>query len=169
MRRSICIAFLVAATVLAGSQALAAKSAPLTEEERTAIKVFEVPGHTKDQVYSAARTWVAENFKSAKAVIELEDKDAGVIVGNGRTPFTCEGGWVCRQKANTWILVFKMKFEAKDGRFRLTFTDVYVDGRAGGYEIPIKDREDVESAKRTLLAMGDSIVASMDRKAAEDW
>jgi hypothetical protein len=150
---------------LAVSDYASARQAPLTDEDRNIVQVFEVPGHTKDEIFLASKMWLAENFKSAKAVVEYEDKSEGAIIGNGRTSFICEGGWVCRQKANTWIVVFKMKIEAKDGRFRLAFTDVYIDGREC-CQMPINDREDMDNVRATLLKFGPQIVASIGR---DNW
>ena len=50
-------------------QTTEARAAPITDEERTIVQVFEAPGYSKDQIFSATKVWIAENFKSAKAVI----------------------------------------------------------------------------------------------------
>ena len=162
------VAMLVVVLGLAGvsAEATAKKGAPLTDEERTVAQVFDAKGYTRDQIYAASKVWIAENFKSAKAVIEYDSKDEATLIGNGRTSFICEGGWVCKQKANTWIVVFKMKIEAKDDRFRLTFTDVHLDGRVC-CEMPIKDRDDMDNVKATLLQFGPQIVASLGK--ANNW
>lgn len=42
-------------------------------------EVFQAPNLSKDQIFSQLKIWVAENFNSAKAVINMEDKDAGIM------------------------------------------------------------------------------------------
>jgi hypothetical protein len=36
---------------------------------------------TKSQIYSKAREWFAVNFQSADAVLQMDDKDAGKLIG----------------------------------------------------------------------------------------
>ena len=38
------------------------------------------PGFTKDDIYSKVKIWISEYYKSAKNVIELDDKENGVII-----------------------------------------------------------------------------------------
>ena len=47
----------------------------LTDTDRTFDCVYEVPEKSKDQIYSSTKIWIAENFRSAKAVIEYDNKE----------------------------------------------------------------------------------------------
>lgn len=38
---------------------------------------------SQTQLYIYARSWLASAFKSSKSVIEMEDKESGIIIGNG--------------------------------------------------------------------------------------
>lgn len=168
----------IAALFLSAAPGLAsAKRSPLTEEDRTIVQVFEVPGYTKDQVYSAARMWIAENFKSAKAVIEYENRDEGTIIGNGIINYPCGGAFSCMAKAD-WTVPFTMRVESKDGRFRLTFTNVHLAWPASygsgivtpAHDGPVNQRSDMEKIGPELLKLGERIQASMGNAAAsDDW
>ncbi|MBQ6691402.1 MAG: DUF4468 domain-containing protein [Rikenellaceae bacterium] len=45
--------------------------------------IIDVPGKTKDELYILANSWFIASFNSGKAVIQLNDKEAGVIIGKG--------------------------------------------------------------------------------------
>ena len=43
--------------------------------------VVQVPGVTQAEMYSRAREWFAVTFGSAKAVLEMDDRTAGKLIG----------------------------------------------------------------------------------------
>lgn len=69
-------------------------------------EVIEADG-TKDELYVRARTWFAEAFRDSKNVIQMDDKDAGVIIAKGTHEFVHDA----------WVL-FTLKVQVKDGRFK---------------------------------------------------
>lgn len=155
----------------------AKRPAPLTEEERTVVQVYEAPGFTKEQLFVASRMWIAQNFKSAKAVIEYESKDEGTIIGNGNMTYPCGGGFSCMLKAD-WRVPFTMKVETKDGKVRLTFTNIHLawpaSYRSGisspAADFPVRDRADLEKIKPELLKFGAQIVTSVGQlKSNDNW
>ena len=64
---------------------------PITDSDRTFERVVEAPGYSKEQIFNGTKIWIAENFKSAKAVLEYENKDTGTIIGNGIISYPCSG------------------------------------------------------------------------------
>lgn len=155
-----------------------AKQPPLTEEERTIIQVFDVEGASKEAIFQASKMWIAENFKSAKSVIEYEDADSGTIIGNSSITYPCTGGWTCRVRAESWRVTFTMKLEAKDGRFRLSFTNVLMSyppyNNMGvsrpGYDEPVDSREDMDNIRAKLLELGPQIIAGLKAtQTSGDW
>lgn len=171
-------ALLVSLSLLvAPSLADAKRPPPLTEEEKTFSQVYEAPGLTKDQLFAASKMWIAQNFKSAKAVIEYENKDEGVIIGNGNMQYPCGKGFTCMLKAD-WRTPFTMKVETKDGKIRLTFSNIHLawpaSYRSGistsAADFPIRDRDDLDKIKPELLKFGEQIVASAGQvKSDSNW
>jgi hypothetical protein len=168
------LAFLV---LVAPGYASAKRPLPLTDEEKTVVQVFETPDYTKDQVFTASRMWIAEHFKSAKAVIEYENKDEGTIIGNGIIHYPCGGAFECLMKSD-WNVPFTMKVESKDGKFRLTFTNIHLAWPAAyrsgistsAADFEIRERRDLDKIKPELLKFGDEIVANMGKlKSSSDW
>lgn len=49
----------------------------------TRTTIVEAPGKTKNQIYIDVNTWFIHTFNSGKSVIQLNEKEAGVVVGKG--------------------------------------------------------------------------------------
>lgn len=63
---------------------------------------------TKEKLYLKAKEWFAQSFRSANDVIQMDDKEAGIIVGKGlfSTRYTIGN------------IHFTMKVQVKDGRYK---------------------------------------------------
>jgi hypothetical protein len=44
-------------------------------------KIIEAKGKSQNDLYVLANSWLVENFVSAEAVIEFQDRDAGKVIG----------------------------------------------------------------------------------------
>jgi hypothetical protein len=75
-------------------------------------KVIDVD-KSKGAIFDLTMQFIAENFKSAKSVIEYQDREAGRIVGNGTT-FVSDG--MMDRPAS-----FTMIIDIKDKKFRVTY------------------------------------------------
>ncbi|MFC1505193.1 DUF4468 domain-containing protein [Thermodesulfobacteriota bacterium] len=147
------------------------------QEDLKIQKVYDVPGFKKDHIYSQTKIWIAENFKSAKAVIEHDDKDSGVLIGNGIIPYPCKG-MECIAKGD-WKVPFKMRVDVKDNKFRLTFTNLMLSipssynstfGYQKGSDNPIWQQSDLDAIKPVLLGFGGQITASLSGATKDkDW
>ena len=91
-----------------------------TQEEMTHEYIVEYPVLTKDVIFSRTMKWIANNFKSAKQVIEYQDKEAGSIVGNGVTDIKAEGALVGVE------LEFTMNVDIKDYKARCRFINLNI-------------------------------------------
>ena len=145
---------------------------PVNNADLTFNRVVDAPGFTKDQIYDFTKMWVAENFKSAKAVIEYEDKATGAIIGNGSISYPCQGV-NCIAK-ESWKVHFTMRVDIKDDKFRLSFSNLglWSPGTYGrvGQETPIYMQSDLDAVKPKLLSFGDQILASFSKnKSAAQW
>ncbi len=76
-------------------------------------KVVSADGKTKDQLYSTARLYIAELFNSAQDVLQLEDKEGGVLIAKGNNP--CPEDPKCR----VW---YTLRIQCRDGRYKV---DIY--------------------------------------------
>lgn len=164
-----------AAVVLAAMGTGSAAAADLTEEQRTIVQVFDAPDVDKVEIFRGGRKWIAENFRSAKAVIEYESAADGTIIGKGFIPYPCASAWECVGKPD-WKVPFTLRFEAKDERFRLTFTDIRIQWPARfangvtqpAFDGPVRTQKDMDKIRPQLLLMGKGIQASMTASASSD-
>lgn len=128
----------------------------------------DVPGASKDKIHDVAKIWIAENFRSARAVIDLEDKPAGIIIGNGRIAYPCSG-LECLAKGS-WLIGFRMRLDARNDRFRLQFSNLtLVVPPSSGGERPLSLRGDFDSAKPPLLAFGPQLRTAILRERADSF
>lgn len=143
--------------------------------------------YKKDQLFLAAKKWFAETYKSANDVIQMQDKEAGEIIGKGlfstflKMPFPLIG-----ESVNVYHTV---KISVKDGRYRYEITDIY--GKyysspstysSGGWNTvqvtntPYKyNKKNMaafnESIHKHILGLIETIKDSMNKykKESEDW
>jgi hypothetical protein len=112
--------------------------------------VTNVEGLKKDALYEGVKLWVAENFRSAKQVLDFENKDQGIIICNGVIPnIVLDTGMIkMPQQA-----AFKMKVEVKDDKMRLSFTQYQIIGRTNDSLF----KDEVAQIRAQLSKFGDSI------------
>lgn len=139
-----------------------------TNESVNPSKVFDASGSNKDKIYSSAKMWIAENFRSAKSVIEYDNQAEGTIIGNGTIKYPCEG-FECVGKGE-WTVDFTMKIEVKDGRFKTSFSNLVLDlpATTGMYasassKVPVSSQEDAAKITPKLLSFGDSITQYINK------
>ena len=86
----------------------------------TFVQIIDAPNQTKEQLYVALNYWYSSTFNSGKAVIQLNDKDAGVIIGKG----FIEGIALHIGAANTFKVSIEpiIKTDIKDGKVRVTYS-----------------------------------------------
>jgi hypothetical protein len=80
--------------------------------------IEEFKGLTKDQIYDNSLRWIAQNFKSAKQVIDFQDRTNGTIVAKGNIPEAISWG------VYNGALGFTLTIDAKDGKARFQYTNV---------------------------------------------
>jgi hypothetical protein len=149
-------------------------AAHVRDEDKTFSQVFETPGQSKDVLYEKVKIWITQNFKSAKSVIEYDNKENGSIIGNGMIKYPCSG-LDCIAKGD-WTVPFTMRVDLKNNKFRLTFSNLHVAWPASrdsmGYHAA-SDHEmwqqgDYDSVRPILLQFGEEIKTSLSKEAKSD-
>lgn len=89
----------------------------------TYTQVVECGNRTKDDLYVILNHWFTESFNDANAVIKLNDREAGVIIGKGYVPdIAAHLGGMSSYKVNITPII---KVDIKDGKIRITYTLQY--------------------------------------------
>lgn len=136
-----------------------------SEEDKTIQEIYEVPGADKAKILGSAKAWIAENFRSARSVIDHEDLAEGLLLAKPVIPYPCSG-FNCIAKGD-WLVSFTMRMDIKDERYRLTFTNVLL-------HIPaptvIGQKSEYQVIRPKLLAIGEGIKATvLTPKSKADW
>jgi hypothetical protein len=152
-----------------------ASTQPIKEPDPTIVKVVEVPNFTKDQIYDQTKIYIAENFRSAKAVLEYENKESGTIIGNGNMKYPATGFEA--MALSDWRANYTMRVDIKDGRYRCTFSNLRVSwpasynktvGAQSAGERPIRDQRELDMFKGVLLKIPDDIYAYITKSTKKD-
>ena len=146
----------------------------LSEQERTFDKVYEAPEFSKEEIFNATKVWIAQNFRSAKAVIEHQDEEEGIIIGNGSMSYPCSMDDLSCYGTAGWKVDFTMRVDIKDEKFKLTFMNIMIDTPPGEYSsgnrFPINSQAQLDAIKPELLSYGERILESMKTdEAKSDW
>lgn len=107
--------------------------------------VYDLSTLTKQQIYTGARTWFAENFVSAQDVIQMDDKEAGTIVGNGMVDYKCKGFGDCLLYPSAFIK-FTIRIDTKDAKMRTSYSNVDIyDPKTGTAPLTAKQVANIEN------------------------
>ncbi len=81
-----------------------------------AAEVVRVSDRKADELYSSALAWIGDTFRSARAVIELQDRPGGRIIAKCTTDEYF--GRVLLSTMSLGRLAYTVTIEVKDGRYR---------------------------------------------------
>ncbi|MGA9363065.1 MAG: DUF4468 domain-containing protein [Bacteroidota bacterium] len=99
-----------------------------TNEEMSHEFIVAFPGLQKQKIFDGTLKWIANTFRSAKAVIEYQDKESGSVIGNGIISMKPEGS------AFSGDVSFTMNVDSKDEKARIRFINLM-------YKYPIGEPE----------------------------
>lgn len=84
----------------------------------TRVTVIDSIPKTKEQIYVTVNDWFARSFNDGKSVIQLNDKDAGVIIGKGHiSNMGSTMSFVSNVDISADVII---RVDMKDGRMRIT-------------------------------------------------
>ncbi len=113
----------------------------------TYSEVVPARGTSQPELYTRGKLWFAGTFTSAKDVLQVEEKDAGILQGSGwQTIYTQVMGATAPDK-----LWYTVKITVKDGRYKYDITDLRLDSNTSGTgTTPIEAFLFVEHKNKTL-------------------
>lgn len=84
--------------------------------------VVSVPGVSQADLYARAFEWMAKVYNSSKSVIELNDREAGKIIGKGAIPVRLKGSKVTNSAG---VVGYTVSVFCKEGRYKYVLTDFH--------------------------------------------
>ena len=157
MKKRVLLAVVASVVVL-----VSCGTSPLPPEELIIQEIFEVD-KSKDELFHLSMEWAAKTFKSAKAVIQYEDKEEGIIVGKGFVVVRYGMG----VPADTY---FTLTIEVKDKKARATIEDAYFTVTMGtaSSTTAVDNEATMSRFKPEVLKMFESLEAALKGE-KEGW
>jgi hypothetical protein len=82
-------------------------------------KVIKTDSVGKNAIYVAVKDWLASTYKSAKDVIQMDDKEAGLLIGKGNFEYSYGGlSYACY----SGYIDYSIKIQVKDNRYKVEVT-----------------------------------------------
>jgi hypothetical protein len=105
------------------------------DKEKFEFTLIDTSYKSKDELFSSSLSWIAINFKSAKDVIQLEDRASGRIIVKGF--FSIEGASGLFGPSGTDNIHFQITIDIKDQKYRIVFNSFdHEGGPSGRYNGP---------------------------------
>jgi hypothetical protein len=80
---------------------------------------------TTSEIITAGNLFVAQSFQSADDVIQMEDKEAGILIAKGNFDYEfSQPRFTCTSGNGKGVVHFTIKLMAKDGRFKFDIKDI---------------------------------------------
>lgn len=123
---------LILVIMLSGCEASYHPPVALNPEDLKPLEFSEVvaaEGMTKDQLYSTALSWFGGAFRSAKTVFDVQDREAGRIIG--KALFQYEPTVFMASARIRGVVRYSVTIEVKDGRYRYIIGNFVHEGTPG--------------------------------------
>jgi len=146
---------------------------PIPDEDKSFNTVYQIPNSSKDTIYNNTRIWMAETFRSSKDVIDYENKEEGVLIGNGAMAYPYNGNGYYNS-----TVTFTMRVDMKNDKFKLTFSNIKIYSPSvviGSSVYPASTQEmnnvnQLNAIKPKLLTFGNQLRESVNKnQKSKDW
>jgi hypothetical protein len=103
-------------------------SSLLAQENVNFEKVIKTDSLKKAEIFTIVNDWFASTYNSANDVIQMSDKDEGVIIGNGSMSYDYgKMSYACY----TGYIKYTIKVYIKDSRYKVVLTNFRHSVKAG--------------------------------------
>lgn len=82
--------------------------------------IISCEGKTKDILYQSIRSWFVDNFVNSDAVLKMDDKESGRMMGKG----SCVATWINGVNSHEVTFKFTLKIDVKDNKVRYKVYDI---------------------------------------------
>jgi hypothetical protein len=107
---------------------------PMKDSAIVFTELVENKSLNKAGIYKNVKIWFAESFNSSKDVLQMDDKDLGIILGKGLGTFDINLGGTQTPVGVKWTI----KVEIKDNKCKMTVYDIQTSIGEGGQYIGIE-------------------------------
>lgn len=146
---------LIATALLLIAFNLHAQDIVQTKDGYVFYQLLDSASATKGQLYSKARTWLAKAATSAKDIIQMDDANAGTLIGKGFFNIHTTG-----LGAATWPCYCTITIDCRDQKYRMQLSNYYYMG--GDFKHSI-DQVYESYSKGKMKASNSNFLKAVDR------
>jgi len=95
-------------------------------------EVIQLETFKQNQLYLNSKQFFADAFKSANEVIQMDDKESGIIIGKGFVDISAKM-LTATFPVKMW---YTIKIQSKDGRYKYEIYDIYFENYPSYYVLP---------------------------------
>lgn len=85
--------------------------------------------YKKDMLYRNSKLFFADAFKSARDVLQYDDREEGKVIGKGNLSIEGEQNILLSYVTEQWTVNFSLEIFSKDGKYRYRIYDFNIDNR----------------------------------------
>jgi len=93
-------------------------------------EIDTIPNLSKAELYNRSKIWFVNTFNSAKAVLQMDDKESGIVMGKGITAYDA-GNVITGTMRNS--INYTININIKDNKYRIQVYDIYVTNQNASY------------------------------------
>ena len=168
MKKTIYLFILIMFSINSFSQEKLLDILPLENGNVVYTEVVKVDSLNKKELYNRVKKWVVLKYKSANDVIQLDDKEDGIIIG--------KGNFGIKYYSRKPTIEHTLQIETKDGRYKYTISSfIYSDVQNDTFTVDKFPKSWAGKKKlyRTIDEKVKSIIAdlkkSMETELKDDW
>lgn len=120
----------------------------------------------KADLYTIMRGFITMYFKNSQKVIQMDDREAGVIICKGTSIFNAQG--LMLSSYDGW-LDFTIKIQARDGRVKIDVSNFFHHNKPGNYDksnLGLLTTSEVYTDKGSLKKYHNKVWGMLKEKAA---
>lgn len=119
------------------------------------FELIDTVNADKNYIYVKAHEWISKTYGSAKTVIDMQDKEAGKLIGKAQATVKIDYASMYGPLVHTDNVRYVISIDCKDGKYRCVISDFNHEG--GGYgdsKYPDYGSLDKEAAYRPSASTG---------------
>lgn len=87
------------------------------------FELIDTVHDVKNDIYVRAHQWISKSYGSAKVVIDMQDKEAGKLIGKANMPVKMYIGTMYGKFDYTAYVSYIISIDVKDGKYRCVVSD----------------------------------------------
>ena len=120
------------------------------QEKITFSEVIKVDSIKTESIFVAIKEWLSMEFKKGNNAVELQDKEAGLIVINAVSDYKYSEGGLSYTWA-TGTVEYKINIQIRDDRFKVMITNFVHKGATGKDHLGVLTTKEEPDVKLSLI------------------